>query len=251
MTNRVAVITGAGQEIGKAICLDLAEKGSTIAAVDKDLRKAEETAILIKGKGLKALSFEVETGKRESVEIMFDGLRERFGQIDILVNAGQFFRVTPLEEISENEWDLLMQLNLKGTFLCSQVCFRIMKKQHNGKIINISSYLSKAGGILSPGIYLPCAHYGAAKAAVENLTRSIAFEGAPYGILCNAVSPGLTFEDKIISAADPKNAISSKLPLGRLCTPQDIAAAVSFLASRKADYITAKILDVNGGLLMD
>jgi 3-oxoacyl-[acyl-carrier protein] reductase len=252
MAKRVALVTGAGQEIGRTICMELALGGDAIVAADPESQRAKETAVMIKGKGLEASACWVHTNSRQSVEDLFLFVEERYGRLDVLVNAAHVLRATPFEEIPETEWDLLMDRNLKGAFLCSQAAFRMMKSLDGGKIVNISSYASRSGGIISPGLYLPCAHFGAAKAALESLTRSIALEGAPYGIRCNAVSPGPTAEELASEIpVEMKGAISARVPLGRLCSPKDIAVAAAFLASERAGYITAKILDVNGGLLMD
>jgi 3-oxoacyl-[acyl-carrier protein] reductase len=251
MKKQVAVVTGAGQEIGKEVCVELAIKGVSVVAADRE-PAAEGVAALIRSKGYEAWAGQVNIEKGESVEALFLRIQQRYGRVDLLVNASHINRPIPFDQISEAQWDSIMNMNLKSAFLCSQVAFRIMKRQQTGKIINISSYTSRSAGIISPGLYLPCAHYAAAKAALESLTRSVAIEGAPYGIVCNAVSSGLTVDDLSSEMPDGlKNAFVSKIPLARECTPRDIARAVIFLSSDKSNYITAKVLDVNGGLLMD
>jgi len=162
--------------------------------------------------------------------------------MDILINNAGVFEICPFLQISEDVWDKIIDINLKGTFLCSKLALPIMVKQKSGVIINMSSMAAKTGGIL------PVAHYAASKAGIIALTKALAREFAPYGIRVNAVAPGVIKTKMAESQAEEKRKI---IPLGDLGEPEDVAKAVSFLVSDDAGYITGEVIDVNGGLVMD
>ena len=253
LKNQIAMVTGGGRGIGKATALKLAQFGALVVVADLSFKEAEKTAHSIVRKGHRAKAYRMDVSKKKEVDVAFKRLQREFGKLDILVNNAGISSLTPFEKISEKEWDRIFDTNLKGTFLCSKAAFRMMKLQRGGKIVNISSFDSRLGGMVSPGFYNPYAHYAASKAAIESLTKSIAFEGAPYGIRVNAVSPGSI--DTEMSARtyplDRKKTLFATIPLGRLGKPNEIASAILFLVSERASYITAKTLDVNGGVLMD
>jgi 3-oxoacyl-[acyl-carrier protein] reductase len=248
-----AVVTGGGNDLGRAICVKLARHGASVAIADQNLRDAEETARLIRKSNGEAKAYRIDVSEKKNVDRVFSEIFRDFRRLDVLVNHASICFLTPFEKISEKEWDQIFNINLKGTFFCSQAAFRIMKSQESGRIINIASSSSRLGGMVSPELYIPHAHYAASKAAIECLTRSMAFEGAPYGILVNTVSPGPTEPDLRmgIYPTRKKKDLSAAIPLGRLSQPEEIASAIVFLASDSASYITAKVLDVNGGVLMD
>lgn len=253
LKNQIAMVTGGGDGIGKAAALKLAQVGALVVVTDLNFKEAEKTAHSMVRLGHRAKAYRLDVSKRKEVDSVFKRLRTEIGKIDILINNIGISSSTPFEKISEREWDRILNTNLKGTFLCSKAAFKLMKVQRSGKIINISSVDSRLGGMASPGFYNPSAHYAASKAAIEALTKSIAFEGAPYGIRVNAVSPGPIHTEMIERMFPPqrKKILFTTIPLGRLGTPDEVASAILFLVSEKASYITAKILDVNGGILMD
>lgn len=249
----VAVVTGAGQKIGAAVCHALACRGGWIACADADRAKAQKIAQAILNSGGKARAFELDVSNKTAIDNLFRRIFKEQGRFDILINAADFMDPIPFLEISESDWDNTLSTNLKGTFLCSQAAFRMMQRQSRGRIVNISSWAARTGGMATAGRYVSYAHYAASKAAVESLTRSMAFEGAAHGIFVNAVAAGPVMSEswQTKAAAGGTDAIDQAVPVGRLGQPAEIAAAVVFLASSQADYITAKVLDVNGGLLMD
>ncbi len=171
---------------------------------------------------------------------------EEFGRLDVLVNNAGIYEVLPVEEISEAQWDRVLDVNLKGAFFCCQAVVPAMKRQGEGRIVSVASSAGKAGGTLAG------AHYSVSKAGVICLTKQLARELGPYGITVNAVAPGRIDTPMIRVASDEENeAFVRRTPLGRLGTPEDVAGAVVFLASDAASFITGEIVDVNGGLLID
>jgi 3-oxoacyl-[acyl-carrier protein] reductase len=171
---------------------------------------------------------------------------ERWGAIDILVNNAGIYEVLPVEEITEEQWDRLLAVNLKGAFLCCQAVIPAMKSQGRGRIINIASSAGKTGGLLAG------AHYSVSKAGLMCLAKQLARELGPHGITVNAVAPGRIDTPMIRIATDEQNeAFRLQTPLRRLGTPEDVANAVLFLASAEASFVTGEVMDVNGGLLID
>ena len=253
LKDSVAVVTGAGQEIGAAVCHALACKGVWVACADAAGSKAEKVAQAFIDAGCKARAFELDISSKTAIDNLFEQIFKAQGRLDILINAAESIKPIPFLEISESDWEDTLSMNLTGTFLCSQAAFRIMQRQSRGRIVNISSWAARTGGMAAAGRYVPCAHYAAGKAAVESLTRSMAFEGASHGIRVNAVAAGPVKPESRRTGTVPveADAIDRAVPMGRPGLPSEIAAAVVFLASPQADYITAKVLDVNGGLLMD
>lgn len=246
LKDRVAIITGGARGIGKAIALTFAKEGATVALVDVDQEK------------LKILKNEVEKSKGEVITIpcnitkspevnaMVNQVYASFRRIDILVNNAGIIRRGTIETVTEEDWDRVIEVNLKGTFLCSKAVVEVMKKQGYGKIVNVSSIAGKMGDITSaPG-------YGPSKAGIDALTKTLARQLAPYGINVNAVSPhAIETEMSAQWSAERRKEIIASIPLGRLGKPEDVAKAVLFLASDEASFITGEILDVNGGALMD
>jgi len=200
----------------------------------------------MKYKNLSAIPVKVDVSCANEIKSMVKNVLDKLGRIDILVNNAGICFLTPLEEISEEEWDRVMDVNLKGTFLCSQAVLRVMMTQKSGKIVNIASIAGKTGGIVVG------AHYSASKAGVICLTKSLALRLAPYGVNVNAVAAG-TIKSQMTDAfpADKRTELAQSVPLGGFGDAQDVANAVLFLVSDKAKYITGEIVDINGGLLMD
>jgi len=192
--------------------------------------------------GVKTLALRADVSNIEEVKTLMKKTVDYFGRIDILINNAGVFEICPFLQISEDTWDKIIDINLKGTFLCSKLALPIMVKQKSGVIINMSSMAAKTGGIL------PVAPYAASKAGIIALTKALAREFAPYGIRVNAVAPGVIKTKMAESQAEEKRKI---IPLGDLGEPEDVAKAVSFLVSDDAGYITGEVIDVNGGLVMD
>lgn len=246
LKGRVALVTGAARGIGKAIALALAQEGADVIVTDVDLKRAEEVAEQISSRGRRAKATGVDIARREEVNGLIREALAQSGRIDILVNNAGIIKRGSLEDHSEKDWDKVIAVNLKGTFNCCQVVVPIMKKQGSGKIVNISSVAGKVGDITS------APSYGTSKGGINAFTKSLARELAPYGINVNAVAPhAIETEMSAEWPEEKRREIISQIPLGRLGRPEEVAAAVVFLVSDGADFITGEILDVNGGYLMD
>jgi len=246
LRDKIALVTGAGRGIGRAIAIALAKEGASIVVNDVDDRLAEETANEVKAMGCKTLAIRADISSGFEVNRMVETTLRSFGRIDILVNNAGIFSSVPLESMSEDEWDRVMKVNLKGVFLCSQAVVKSMKKQRSGKIVNIGSLAAKVGGIFAG------ANYAASKAGVICLTKSLAKQLASYGINVNAVAPGVIETDMTKNwPKDVKEDFLRQIPLGRFGTPEEVADAVLFLVSDRASYVTGATIDVNGGIRMD
>ncbi len=250
--DKVAIVTGAGRGIGEAISIRLAKEGVDIVVCDIDFNNAQKTAEEIKAIGRQSLVIRTDVSKSSDVEKMVNLAMEKFGRIDILVNNAGIVIVKPIVELEEEEWDKVIDVDLKGIFLCSKAVAKVMINQKSGKIINISSDSGKTG-------YALFAHYNAAKFGVIGFTQGLAKELAPYKINVNAVCPGIV-GTKMWDYVDeqlgrrwglPKGEALKmhikQIPLGRLETPQDVAGIVAFLASPDADYMTGQAMNVTGG----
>lgn len=243
LKEKIAIVTGSTKGIGKAIAFELAKEGANVVINGRNSSEAEQVASQINDKmEVRTLALRADVTIAQEVEMLIKNTVERFGRIDILINNAGIFEVCPFLQISEGTWDKIIDINLKGTFLCSKLTLPIMVKQKSGVIINISSMAAKTGGIL------PVAHYAASKAGIIALTKALAREFAPYSIRVNAVAPGVIKTKMAESQAEEKR---KTIPLGDLGQPEDVAKAVSFLVSNDACYITGEVIDVNGGLVMD
>lgn len=240
----MAVITGGARGIGYEIARSLAASGVRVALADVNGPGAIESAGQLQQAGHEAIGLAVDASNPAEVKAMVDRVTGQWGRIDVLVNNAGICPLTPPLEISAEEWDRVLSINLKGTFLCSQAVVPVMRAQHRGKILNIASSAGQMGGI-AVGL-----HYSASKAGILGLTKSLARVLAPE-IQVNAISPGTT-ESEMTRGWDEGDiaSIVRQIPAGRLGRPSDVAYAVLFLASEEADFITGQTLSVNGGLLM-
>ena len=246
LTGKVAIVTGAGQGMGSSIAHSLAERGAAIVVNDINENTADSTAADIRTYNTKVISHVANVIENLEVEEMIQSAASKFGQVDILVNNAGVLRPTPLLDISEEEWDYVVDGNLKSTFLCSKAVLPLMQANGWGRVINISSSAGKNVSTIGG------AHYTAGKAAVLGLTRHMAKEVAEYGITVNAVCPGLieTEMDRSAISEERTKQYADMFPAKRLGLPQEVADLVTFLASEHASYITGASIDINGGDLM-
>ena len=244
LTGQVALVTGAAQGIGRAIALLLARNGADIIVSDVNLEKAEETAKEIEETGQRAMAIKVDVAHSEEVERMVQTILERFGHIDILVNNAGIARDKLILRMTEEDWDAVLNVNLKGTFNCTKAVVRHMSKQRSGKIVSIASVVGEMGNVGQ-------ANYSASKAGVIGFTKTIAREFAQRGININAIAPGYIetpMTDVLPEKA--KEGLRQLIPMNRLGRPEDVAEAVLFLVSETSSYITGQVLNVNGGIYM-
>jgi len=243
-TDRIALVTGASQGIGRAIAVDLAKAGATVALAARNESKLAEVKAEIEATGGKAETFALDVSNEEAIKATAKEIIAKLGAIHILVNNAGVTRDTLVLRMKSSDWDDVLTTNLKGAFLLTQALLQPMMKARWGRIINISSVNGELG---APGQ----ANYSASKAGLIGLTKSFAREFASRGITSNAVAPGFIETDMThVLTDDQKAAMLGAVPLGRAGTTADIAAAVRFLASEEAGYITGHTLDVNGGLYM-
>ena len=244
LTSKAALVTGGGRGIGREIALRLAQAGCNVAVSDIDIATAQTTAQELEQLGVKALAVKANVADAVEVEGMFKEVLGAFGTLDILVNNAGITRDGLLVRMKEEDWDLVLQVNLKSAFLCCKEVARSMMKARTGKIINIASVVGLMGNFGQ-------ANYSASKAGLIGLTKTVARELAGRSICVNAVAPGFiktAMTDKL-SDTD-KEKLSSNIPMQKLGSAADVANAVLFLASPLADYITGQVLTVDGGLVM-
>ncbi len=246
LNSQVAIVTGAGDGIGRAIAMALADEGSHVWALDIDGKKAAAVAAEIQSRGGQAFSEAIDVSQGEAVRAAFARIYHKHGRIDILVNNAGICQRASIADITERDWDRILAVNLKGTFLCSQAVMAIMKQQRRGKIINLGSVAGKVGGIAVG------AHYSASKAAVMCFTKSLARDLAPFNVNVNAIAPGVIATDMTqrITGGDWSQYLET-IPLGRIGMVEEVAHVAVFLASPSSSYLTGEIIDVNGGQLMD
>jgi len=245
LTGRVALVTGAARGIGRAIALALARDGADVAVADTDLGGAQETVGLVKRR--RALAVTADVSYEDCVTSLYSTILAEFGRLDILVNNAGIFKMTDPLQVTAAEWDSVMAVNARGTFLMCREALRHMMPSGRGTIINVASTAGKSGGSVMAGV-----HYAASKAVVICLTKSLATYAAPSHIRVNAVAPGPTVTEMTAAWGEDTNArIAGQIPLGRYGDPREIAEVVAFLASDRAGFITGEIVDVNGGLIMD
>ena len=243
LAQKTALVTGASRGIGRAIALSLAGAGARVAVNYRaDEAGAEETCAAVRQEGGEALAVKADVGVAEEVADMLETVRERLGDIDILVNNAGNTRDGLLVRMSDEDWDQVVETHLRGAFLLSRAVLRPMLRRRSGRIVNITSV---AGIVGNPGQ----ANYSAAKAGLIGFTRSLAREIGSRQVTVNAVAPGLVataMSDAIPEEA--RAALAERVPLGRVGTPEDVAAAVLYLVSPAAAYVTGSVLVVDGGL---
>jgi 3-oxoacyl-[acyl-carrier protein] reductase len=243
---KVAVVTGGGSGIGKAIALALAEEGALVSIWGRSVERGERVVSEIERYGGKAIFAKADVSNAAQVRGAYEDTIRRLGRVDVLVNNAAVAQAKAIEDLTPQDWDWIMAVNAKGTFLCSQVIMGQMKQAKSGKIINIASGAGKYGSNAAG------AHYAASKAAIICFTKCLARELAPYQINVNAISPGPIMTDLLdeITKGDMQEFLSM-IPLRRIGRPEEVAPVAVLLASDDANFITGEIIDVNGGLLMD
>ena len=245
LAKKTALVTGASRGIGRATALELAKAGAKVALNFAGNRAAaEEVAALIEAAGGEALLVQADVGDPAAVDTMIKAVVARFGKIDILVNNAGITRDNLIMRMKEEEWDAVIHTNLKGIFNCTKAVTRLMMKQKYGRIVNMTSVVGVMGNAGQ-------SNYAAAKAGVIGFTKSMAKELASRNITVNAVAPGYISTDMTANLPEQaKSELQSQIPLQRLGNPEDVAAAVLFLVSPGADYITGQTLHVDGGMVM-
>lgn len=245
LSGRIAIVTGGNQGIGFGISQGLVTAGATVVIANRRAAEGQKAAESLQKEGFHAVAIPTDVSQKTSIAAMVDQVMKQFGKIDILVNnAGVMIR-KPLEDFEENEWDTILNTNLRGLFFCSQLVGREMIKQKKGKIINISSVVSQ---IAQSGRGV----YATAKGGVSQLTRSLALEWSKYHINVNAIGPGLTLtpinEKYFRDNPDELKKTVNDIPIGREAYPKDYAGVAVFLASDASDYVTGQTLLVDGGM---
>lgn len=248
LNNKVALVTGARRGMGKADAIALARQGAKVVVTDINLEECQKVVDEIRSFGQEALAFKMDVADKNEIDEVFTKTVEKFGKLDILVNnAGIYFPKIALE-MTEEEWDKMIDINLKGQFLCSQRAAKEMAKNKWGRIINIASV---ASGQVGKGIF-GGSHYTASKGGIIAMSESLAIEFAPLGINVNTIAPGAIDTPMIQDVKMPKEEVEAflaQIPLKRFGTPEEIAAMVVFLASEESSYITGATFYVDGGWL--
>lgn len=247
LEDKVAIVTGGAKGLGRAFAMKLAEEGASVMVVTrKDMTNLEQTVRQIKDLGGKADMFQADVASETDTLAMAEATIKAFGRIDILINNAAIYdgiKRKPFYEIDLNEWDLVMTVNVKGAFLAARAVFPHMKSQGYGKIVNLSSEVFFTG---SHGF----SHYVASKGGIIGLTRALAIELGPHNICINCVAPGFTDTEASRGLTDVTRYDTSRTPLNRMETPEDLTGAALFLSSPESDFITGQTLLVDGGRAM-
>jgi 3-oxoacyl-[acyl-carrier protein] reductase len=244
LTDKVALVTGASRGLGKAIALALAQEGASIAAIARSEDALKETLEAVRALGVAAEPFALDVSKEADVDAAIEKIAARFSCIDVLVNNAGVTRDGLLMRMKTDDWDAVINTNLKGAFHLTKPVARLMVKQRSGRIINISSVIGLMGNAGQ-------ANYAASKAGLIGFSKSVAREFASRNITCNVVCPGFIETDMTKGLSDDlRTKLLEKIPLARLGQPEDVAGVVAFLASPAANYITGQILTVDGGMVM-
>jgi 3-oxoacyl-[acyl-carrier protein] reductase len=245
-SERVVIITGGSRGIGRAIAFRFADENPKLVLLhfDPDDSMAKETLDRLTEKGVRGEVHRIDVSNRGDVDRLFKDVLARFGRVDVLINNAGITKDGLLMRMSEDEWDLVLRVNLKGVFNCTQTVIRSMIKERSGRIVNISSVVGQIGNVGQT-------NYAASKAGIMGFTKSLAREVASRGITVNAVAPG--FIDTEMTSSLPekvKEAFMHQIPLGRMGEPEDVAEAVHWLCSGGSKYVTGQVIHVSGGLYM-
>jgi NAD(P)-dependent dehydrogenase (short-subunit alcohol dehydrogenase family) len=243
LSGRVAIVTGAAGGIGSATTRALLASGASVVMADLRPEPLEKLAAQLAIAGGKVLPCALDVSRKTEVDAMVGHTLEVFGRVDILINNAGIAQTVSILDLTEADWDRMMDVNLKSVLLCSQAVLPYMTAQGWGRIINMGSMAGKTGGRTIG------ANYVVSKAGVMALTKSLATYGSQYQVTVNALAPGIV--DTELARAVPRGDQSKQVPLGRLAQPEDVAQLIVFLASDAASYITGEIVDINGGMLMD
>jgi len=241
LAGRVVLVTGAGSGIGEATAHRFAAEGAVVVVNDVDVDRAQAVAAAIQKDGGKASAVGANVTRRDEVERMVAGVVAEHGRLDILINNAGINRDAMSHKMTEEQWDQVLTVNLKGTFLCAQAVLPRMRERGWGRVVNTSS-VGSLGNIGQ-------ANYAASKAGVIGLTKTLALEYAKYGVTVNCIAPGAVLTPMLAGVPDPiKEKITAQIPVGRIADPAEIAAVHAFLASDEAAYITGQVLFVDGGM---
>lgn len=242
---RIAIVTGGASGIGKGICLGLAQEGAYVAVADMDITGAQAVANEIKAAGGEAMAVQVDVRTREQCDAMVAAVVEKYGTVDILVNNAGLIRDALIHKMTDEEWDIVVDVILRGAFMCTQAAIKVMKEKKYGRIINISA-VGQMG-------YRGQSNYGPAKAGLVSLTRVIAAEYTWCGVTANCILPGPVKTPLSMNAMNGhwEEEIVKRMPCGRVGTPEDIAYMVKIFAAEEAGYITAQNIAVDGGFDID
>lgn len=244
LSGKVALVTGASRGIGRAVAIKLASEGADLIVTATSLERAQKTADEITRMGRKSLAVKVDVAVTAEVEALFAKIVENFGKIDILVNNAGITRDGLLMRMKDEDWDAVVDVNLKGTFTCTREAVKLMAKTKSGSIVNISSVVGEMGNAGQ-------ANYCASKAGIVGFTKAVAREYAKRNITVNAVTPGFIETDMTeVLSQTVKEDLLKQIPSGRFGKPEDIANAVYFLVSEMGSYVTGHVLAVNGGMHM-
>ena len=244
LKDKTAIVTGAAQGIGKAIALALAKQGANVVVSDVNLEEAQKTSKEIEALGVKSIAVKCNVADAAEVDALVKQAQAAFPTIDILVNNAGVTRDNLMMRMDEKDWDLVLDVNLKGAFLMTKAVSRIMMKQRSGRIVNMASIIGVMGNAGQ-------SNYAASKGGLIALTKSTAKEFASRNVTCNAVAPGFIETAMTAKLTDEvKENYRKGIPLGRMGGPEDVAGAVLFLVSDAASYVTGQVLHVDGGLVM-
>lgn len=248
LKGKIAFITGARRGMGKADALELAKCGAKVVVTDISLEDCQKVVEEINKEGGEALAFKVDVTNKKEIEEAVEGTVKKFGRLDILVNNAGIAQFKPFLDLTEEEWDKTLDINLKGQFLCAKACAKEMVKNKYGRIINIASVASGQVGIGFPNI----AHYCASKGGIVAMTEALALELAPHGITVNVIAPGMIetpMIDPVKQDRESFEGILKRIPLGRVGKPEEVSKLVAFLASDDSSYMTGSMVVIDGGWL--
>ncbi|MFE8696704.1 SDR family oxidoreductase [Cytobacillus sp. FJAT-53684] len=246
LKNKTAIITGGGQGLGEQMAIALAEAGANIVICSRNIENCQKVCEQLVNTGVQSMAIKCDITNQEDIQNVVDQVIQQFGTIDVLINNSGTSWIAPVLDITADQWDKVMNVNLKGMFLFSQAVGKVMAKQGNGKIINISSVTGLKG---TDPAFLDAIAYSTSKGAVVALTTDLAVKLAKHNIQVNAIAPGFFPSKKTKAFEKTSHIILRRVPAGRFGTDQDIKGAALFLSSQASDYITGQVLVVDGGLL--